>query len=257
MSFDTAVVVATFILFTTFFFGLVFISNRRRKAQEEELQRVAASRGWRFESVREHGYRIHRWTGTTEGVAWTAESLDMISGGNRRHRRRHIGRWRAEWTAGPSQPVLFMGMPKGAEVPAFSVAQGEGVLAQLAARAAGYAFDLALDVYFGKDIGKEVDAAVMRRVNVNMPGFIVMATDVAEGEHFLAQGFERALVDAANSKTSLVGDNDRPWVLMRRQDLTLARMEKLRTIDEIDAFIQAGVSLTRVPRFRASRSSLS
>jgi hypothetical protein len=253
MSFDTALIVATFILVTTVFFGLVFISSRRRKAQEEELQRAASSRGWKFESVREHGYRIHRWTGTTEGVAWTAESLDMISGGKRRHRRRHIGRWRGAWSAGPNQPVLFMGMPKGAEVPAFSVAQGEGFLAQMAAKAAGYAFDLALDVYFGKAIGADVDATLMRRVNVDMPGFIVMASDVAEGERFLAEGFERAMVDASNGKTSLLADDDRPWVLMRRQDLTLARMEKLRTIEEIGAFIQAGVALTRVARFRASR----
>lgn len=253
MSFDTALIVATFILFTTFFFGLVFISSRRRKAQEEELQRAASRRGWKFESVREHGYRIHRWTGTTEGIAWTAESLDMISGGNRRHRRRHIGRWRGAWSGGPNQPVLFMGMAKGAEVPAFSVAQGDGFLAQMAAKAAGYTFDLALDMYFGKDIGQEVDAAVMRRVKVDMPGFIVMATDVAEGERLLAEGFERAMVDASNSKTSLLGDNDRPWILMRRQDLTLARMEKLLTTEEIDLFIEAGVALTRVPRFRASR----
>ena len=257
MSFDTALIVATFILFTTFFFGLVFISNRRRTAQEEELQRLASSRGWTFESVRDRGYRIHRWTGTTEGVAWTAESLDLVSGGNKRHRRRQVGRWRGQWTGGPEQPVLFMGMPKGAEVPAFSVAQGDGAFAQMAAKAAGWALDKAVDVYFGHAIGEQVDATAMRRVNADMPGVIVMATDVADGERFLAQGFERALVDASNSKTALLADYDRPWLLMRTQDLTLARMEKLRTIDEIDAFIQAGVALTRIPRFRASRWSLS
>jgi hypothetical protein len=250
MSFDTALIVATFILFTTFFFGLIFVSNRRRKAQEEELQRVASSRGWKFESVRDRGYRIHRWTGTTEGVAWTAESLDLVSGGSKRHRRRQVGRWRGQWTAGPAEPVLLMGMPKGAEVPAFSVAQSDGGFAQMAAKAAGWAFDKVVDVYFGHDIGEQVDATVMRRVNVNMPGFIVMATDVAEGERFLTHGFERALVDASNSRTSVLADTDRPWVLMRKQDLTLARMEKLRTIEELDAFIHAGVALTRVPRFR-------
>lgn len=253
MSFDTALIVATFILFTTFFFGLVFISSRRRKAQEEELQRAASSRGWKFESVRERGYRIHRWTGTTEGVAWTAESLDLVSGGNKRHRRRQIGRWRGQWATGPEQPILFMGMPKGAEVPAFAVAQGDGAFAQMAAKAAGWAFDKVVDVYFGHDIGEQVDATVMRRVNVNLPGFIVMATDASDGDRFLAQGFERAIGNASNSTTTLLGDNDRPWILMRKQDLTLARMEKLRTIDEIDAFIQAGVALTRVPRFRALR----
>jgi hypothetical protein len=143
-----------------------------------------------------------------------------------------------------------MGMPKGAEVPAFSVAQSDGGFAQMAAKAAGWAFDKVVDVYFGHDIGEQVDATVMRRVNVNMPGFIVMATDVAEGERFLTHGFERALVDASNSRTSVLADTDRPWVLMRKQDLTLARMEKLRTIEELDAFIHAGVALTRVPRFR-------
>jgi hypothetical protein len=249
MSFDAALIVATFILFTTFVIGLVFISNRRRRAQEDELQRAASSRGWKFESLRERGYRMHRWTGTTDGVAWTAESLDLVSGGNRRHRRRHIGRWRGDWSAGPERPLLFMGMAKGAEVPAFAVAPGDGVFAQMAAKAAGYAFDLALDGYFGQDIGKQVDATIMRRVNVNLPGFIVMATDVAEGERFLAQGFQRALVDASNSTTSLIADDDRPWILLRKHDLTLARMEKLRTVDEIDAFIKAGVALTRVPRF--------
>lgn len=254
MSADTALVIATFVLFTTFFLGLVFISNRRRKAQEEELQRQASTRGWRFESVREHGYRIHRWTGTTEGVSWTAESLDLASGGKNRRGRRHIGRWRASWTAGPERPVLIMGMPKGAEIPLFKVAQGGGAFAQMAVKAAGYAFDKMVDVYFGRDVGQEVDAAVMQRLDVNMPGFIVMATDVADGQRFLAGGFERALVEASNSKTSIIGEDDRPWMLMRKQDLTLARMEKLRSADEIEAFIRAGVALTRVSRFGRAMS---
>ena len=250
MSFDTALIIATFILFTTFFLGLVFVSNRRRKAQEEELKRAASARGWQFESVLDRGYRLHRCTGATEGVAWIAESLDRVAGGNKRQRRRHIGRWRAQWASGPEQPVLLMGMPKGAEVPAFSVAQSGGFFAGLAVKAAGFAFDKAVDVYFGEDIGKEIDAAVMRRIDVTMPGFIVMATDPEDGRRFLAQGFERALVEASNSKTSIIGEDDRPWILFRKQDITLARMEKLRTIDEIEAFNRAGVALTRVPRFR-------
>lgn len=249
MTYETSVILAIAIIGTTLILLLSVVSNRRRKAREEELQREASSRGWKFDSRLEHGYRIHRWTGSTEGVSWTAESLNLVSGGNKRRRRRHIGRWQGAWTAGPGSPILFMGMQKGAEIPAFSVAQGDGFLAQMAQKAAGFAFDKAVDLYFGEDIGKQVDAGVMRRVNVALPGFIVMATDVSEGERFLAQGFEAALRGASSSQTSVLGEDDRPWILMRKEDVSLARMERFKDLNEIDAFIRAGVALTRVSRF--------
>jgi hypothetical protein len=249
LSFEASLIVAAFILFTTLLVLLAFVANRRRQAQEEEMQRAASSRGWTFESIMERGFRVHRWTGSTEGVAWTAESLQRVSGGNKHQRRLHIARWHGGWTTGPAQPILFMGMPKGSEIPAFSVAQGEGFFAQMAQKAAGYAFDKAVDLYFGETIGRQVDATVMRRVNADMPGFIVMATDVHEGERFLGQGFERALVDASNDRGSLLSEKNRPWVLMRKEGVSLARMERFKDINEIDSFIHAGVRLTRASIF--------
>src|SRR5512134_2256276 len=142
MSFETSVILAVAILAATLVGLLSVVASRRRKAQEEEMQRAASSRGWKFESESKHGYRIHRWSGSTEGVAWTAESLQQASGGKNRTRR-HVGRWQCTWTSGPAEPILIMGMPKGAEVPLFTTAEGDGVFAQMARKAAGYAFDKA------------------------------------------------------------------------------------------------------------------
>lgn len=250
LSFEASLIVAACILVATLIALVAFVANRRRKAQEEDMKRAASVRGWTFESVMERGFRVHRWSGSTEGVAWNAESLRRVSGGNKHQRRLHIARWHGAWTSGPAAPILCMGLPKGAEVPLFSAAQGDGFFAQMAQKAAGFAFDKAVDVYFGEEIGKKVDGAVMRRVDATrLPGFIVMATDIHEGEHLLARGFERALFDSSNDRNSVLADEHRPWILLRKTGVSLARMERLHDLDELDRFIRAGVALTRVPRF--------
>ena len=120
----------------------------------------------------------------------------------------------------------------------------------MAQKVAGFAFDKTLDVYFGEEIGKQVDAAAMRRVETaRMPGFIVMAADAHEGERMLAQGFERAIVNSSNDRSSVLSDEDRPWVLMRQNGVSLARMERFKDLNELDSFIRAGVALTRASTF--------
>jgi hypothetical protein len=143
-----------------------------------------------------------------------------------------------------------MGVPKGKEVPAFSIAQGEGFLAQLAQKAAGFALDKAIDAYFGEDVGKEVDAAALHRVNVaGLPGFIVMAADKDEGARILAQGLETALVTAIGDQTSVFANENRPSILLRPHGISLARMAKFADVNELDAYVRAGVGLTRAFTF--------
>src|SRR5262245_39067538 len=119
----------------------VIISGRMQRAREEELAQAASVRGWKFDSRTEKGYRIHRWAGTTDGVAWVAESLRHMGGGNKQQRRRHIARWHGTWSPGVSGAIVAMGLPKGKEVPAFSIAEGDGFFAKMAQKAAGFAFD--------------------------------------------------------------------------------------------------------------------
>ena len=58
-----------------------------------------------------------------------------------------------------------MGLPKGKAVPAFSATPSDSIFATLAQKAMGFAFDKAIDVHFGKELGKDIDAATLDRVD--------------------------------------------------------------------------------------------
>jgi hypothetical protein len=250
MSPDAAIIVAIFIITTALIFVGSRISKSRMQAKEDELQRAASTRGWTFTKTHDRGYRIYGFTGTTDGVAWEAESATLMSGGNKRRRRRHIARWHGKWSPGVTAPLVAMGVPKGKEVMQFQLAQGDGFLARMAQKAAGFAFDKALDVYFGHEIGTEVDAAALKPVNEpSVPGFIFMAGNADEAKRILAEGLHRALLDASGDAGNVLSENDRPWVMLRPRGISLARMEQFRDVSELDQFIRAGVALTRAFRF--------
>jgi hypothetical protein len=249
MPLGVAYAIALTLLVTTFVVIVTVIATRRRKAQEEEMQRAASARGWKFESKLEGGGRMHRWTGSTDGVSWTAESFTRTSGSKNNHQRVHVGRWHGAWSPGISGAVVAIGLPKGKEDIATKVAEGDGFFARMAQKAAGFALDKAIDVYFGVGPGKEVDAAALHRVNTHTPGFVVMAANKDEGARVMQQGFEQALVAAANDKGSLLSDEHRPWVLLRPGAVSLARMHRFRDVHELERFIRAGVALTRAFKF--------
>ena len=250
MPFDIAIVVAIGIIMTTIFALIAVVSRRRRQAKEDDLRRAASARGWKFESVLENGYRVHRWTGNTDGISWTAESLRHTAGGDKQGKRRHISRWHAAWSPGINGAIVAMGLPKGKEALGAMASAGDGFFARMAQQAAGFAFDKALDVYFGDGPGKEVDAGALHRVDGEViPGFVVMAADKAEGARILAQGLQRALLDAAADERSAISDDDRPWSLLRPNAISLARMELYRDLTDVDRFTRAGVALTRAFKF--------
>jgi hypothetical protein len=248
--FEAAIIVAVFIITASLIVVASRFSKGRMQAKEDELQRAAATRGWTFNKAHDRGYRIYRFTGTTDGVAWEAESAKLLAGGNKRQRRRHIARWHGRWSPGVTAPVVAMGVPKGKEVMSLQIAQGDGVFARLAQKAAGFAFDKALDVYFGHDAGAEVDAAALKPVNEpSVPGFIFMAGNVDEAKRILAEGLQKALLDATSTASNVLSEPDRPWVMLRPKAISLARMEQIRDVNELDQFVRAGVGLTRAFRF--------
>ena len=250
MSFETALILAFFILITTVVVMVAVIASKKQAAREEELQRASSARGWRFETLREKGYRIYRWTGSTDGVAWVAESLMQSGGGhNRSERRRHIARWHGTWSPGINGAIVAMGLPKGKEQFGKTIAAGDGLFAKLAQKAAGFALDKAVDVYFGDGPGKEVDAATMHRLETKIPGFVVMSVDKDEGARVLTEGLEKALADSANDKASVLSNDPRPWILLRPHAISLARMERFRDVNELDGFVRAGIALTKTSKF--------
>lgn len=249
MSSEAAIIVSIFIITTALIFVASRFSKGRMQAQEDELQRAASARGWTFSRSNDRGYRVYRFIGTTDGVAWEAESARLAAGGNRQ-RRRKVARWHGKWSPGVTAPLVAMGVPKGKEVMQFQVAQGDGVFARMAQKAVGFAFDKALDVYFGHEIGEQVDAGTLKHVNEpSVPGFIFMAGNVDEAKRILGDGLQRALLEATSSASNVLAEDDRPSILLRPHGISLARMEEFRTVDELDQFIRAGVGLTRAFRF--------
>ena len=248
MPFNVAVVVATFIIMTSVFAVVILLSRRQRQAKEDELRQAASARGWTFAVANERGYRVKRWTGTTDGIAWVAESLYRSGGKNSSSRR--ITRWHGTFSTGVNAPIIAMGLPKGKEMLGVAMADSDGFFAQMAQKAVGFVFDKSLDVYFGEDAGKQVDAGAMRRVGgEKVAGFVVMAADKDEAERVLAQGLEKSLLDASNNPASVMSEQNRPWVLLRPGAISLARMTSLRDAGDVERFATAGIALTRAFTF--------
>jgi len=260
MTFDAAIVVATMILSTTLLITIVVVSRRRLAAREEEMRQQASMRGWTFQRVREGAFRVQRWTGTTDGVGWIAESVESNQGGTHGRaaaRRRRVTRWRTapSWTppkgAALAAPIVIMGVPEGKEKQTFPAApQGDGWAVKLAQKAVGFAFDKSIDVYFGKAAGSAVDAGAMRRVkDDSIPGYVVMAGDPDAAARLLFQGLSAALTSATANSSSILSEQDRPWLLLSNHGIALARMEHASSAEHVERFVRAGVALTRaLPR---------
>jgi len=250
MSFEASLVVATFIIVASIVALMAVVQSRKRAAAEDDMKNAASTRGWKFESLSEKGCRVHRWTGSTDGIPWTAESITQVSGGTHSRHRTHIARWHGAWNPGINGAIVVMSVPKGKEHIATAMAQSDSFIAKMAQKAVSFALDKAIDVYFGEGPGKEVDAGAMHRVDEQkVPGFIVMATDKEEGTRVLSQGLEKALLDASANTSSVFSDEDRPSILLRPNAISLARTAAYHDVAELDRFIRAGVSLTRAFKF--------
>jgi hypothetical protein len=245
-----------FLAFVALFTAAIVIASvrqgRARAAHEEELSRGASARGWRFESLKQGVYRVLRFSGDTDGVEWTAESLRRTSGGGSSHSNRlRIGRWHGRWSPGVYAPIVFLGLPRGTEPPEFpkTPAEGDGFLAKMAQKAVGFAFDTALDDLFGKEAGADVDAGKLRPVDIDFPGFIMMAEDESEARRAWADGLERAMKELSGQLGSVLAQDKRPSVLIRSKGISLARTEEILTVNEVEQFLKSGVGLTRAFKF--------
>ena len=219
--------------------------GQRRQRLEDGLRTGAALRGWSFEASDEGGFRLMRWRGQTDGVSWTAE----YRRGHQRKRsgpsRTHRVRWWADAFQGPASPILGMGMPLGQEVPAVELAQGDGLLARMAQKAAGFALDSTLDVFFGEEVGRRVDARDLRMVQgPAQKGFIVMSVDAGATARWLAERLGPVLSAQVAAPGSAFSDNrDRPWWLWLERRVTLAWMHPVDSVEDVERLACAGVAL--------------
>lgn len=257
MTFDASVVIAAMILSLTALAIIVMLTRRRLAAKEEELRQQASMRGWTLQRAREGAFRVLRWTGTTDGIAWIVESVEGQHSRSHGHKRRRLTRWRTApgWTAPKSAalaaPIVIMGVPDGKQTLTFPAApQGDGWAVKLAQKAFSFAFDKSLVVYFGKEAGGGLDGRAMQRVNSDsIPGYVVMAADRDATTWLLAQGLSTALTSAMANASSILSEKDRPWILLSNKSIALARMEAPSSTEQVERFVRAGVVLTRaLPR---------
>ena len=248
---DPTIALTVIITIVAIFVLVVIVARRRSKATDEALKQTAAAHGWTLARGQEGGYYVDRWTGATDGVPWVAESLRQISAGKGKARRaRRISRWRGAFAPGVSKPIVCIGVRKGQEQSGTAVAQGDGFLATLAQQAATMAYDHALGTYFGDGPTTGLDPAKMHRVDAQrIPGYMVMAEDEGEGARVLSEGIERALIDATSGTSSIVSEDVRPWILITKDAIALARIELHSNDMDVERFAQAGPALTRAFRF--------
>ena len=245
MTFELAVIVSFALLTLTAVVVFTRLERARRERQEEELRSEARARGWQFVAADEGVFRLVQWRGVTEGIAWTAEYRRRTRKKGQRHARPHRFVWWADTLRGPSSPVLFMGAPQGAEALQLKVARGDGVVARLAQRAAGFAFDLSVTIYFGPEAGAQVDAGALKVTPGAPPGFVVMAADVSEGSRLLLGGWGDALAAQARNPQSPLSDQNRPWVLLMPRRVSLARMGAVTSAADVERFARAGAALVK------------
>ena len=253
MTFDAAIIIAAMILFITFTVTIVMVTRRRMAAQDEERRHQASMRGWTFQHAREGKFRVRRWTGTTDGVAWIAESLESNQGGTHGRaaaRRRRVTRWRTapDWTppksASLSTPIVIMGVPEGKEQLAVVSPQGDVWAVKLLQQAVSLAIDKGIDYYFGDDAGREIDASALHRVKEGtIPGYIVLAAEPDAATRVLSQGLAAAITNTSTS--SILSEKDRPSILLWTKGVVVARMEHASSAEHVERFVRGGVTLVR------------
>ena len=265
MTFNAAIVTATMILSITAVIMIIVVSRRRLAAQDEELRQQASMRGWTFLRAREGRFRVQRWTGITDGVAWIAESLESNQGGTHGRaaaRRRRVTRWRTapSWTpptgAFLAAPIVVMGVPEGQGMLPLPPAEGGGWIVTLAQKAVSFAIDKAIEHYFGDEAGREIDAGALQRVTGDStPGYVVMAADPDAAARLLFQGLSAALANGSTNSSSVLSDKERPSILLWNKGIVVARVDHASSAEQIERYARAGVTLVR--QLSGGRPSLS
>ena len=191
---------------------------------------------------------MHRWTGSTDGVGWVAESVSNVSGGNTRdrqhNRRRHVARWHGDFESRHQRRNRCDGCAQG---------QG-GTRAHDRRRQTDSSRSSRRRPRASRSTGRLTSTLVRGRASGWMRAPCIASTRRRpvssswptarrKARESLQQGLERALVDAAADKNSVLSDEDRPWILLQPGAVRLARMERFRDINELEAFVRAGVSV--------------
>jgi hypothetical protein len=228
-------------------------ANRRKvDALAERLRPEAALRGWQVTAeYQRNNTRVVRWTGRDSGIEWIAEDVYRRRTQGRSRQVFEVSRWRTVHGRPASGAIFLMPLAEGTPVP--KVESAEGLLSSLLVKAAFYALDKAMDVYFGEELGAQVDAGSLKRVEAVEPlldGYVVFAAHPEDAASVIRGGVSAALRDAAAGAGADMRGTKRPWILLGDHGVALGRMTPASSAAEIERLVRAGIALTRaVSRF--------
>jgi hypothetical protein len=220
--------------------GVWMLARRSKLRTGLQATQDAAARGWKLQTTDEGGAEVQRWSGSTDGVAWTAEHRVTRERGGSRPYARYQTRWRADARGGPSSPVLIT--PERSSLKRLdSVADAvpAGFLRSLVESAT----DKVIDRYFGAEVGAVVDLPALASLDGHgLPGATVMAAQPSEALLLMRYRIAPALAAEAASPASIFADAEPPAVMLLPASVHLASRASASSGD-IERLARAGATL--------------
>ena len=259
MSFQAALIVAFFVIFTAVFVVLARLTKGSIQAKEEDLSKAATLRGWTFEKLHERGVSrlsLH----AAPPKAWRGRRSPpmLVAGGNQHRRRRHIARWHGEWSPGVTRADRRPSACRRARTVVTHLAGARRRLLRASGgrrRPASHSTRRSTSTSARRSATRSTPARCAASRSAAVPGFIVMAGNVDEAiAHAVRRPAARA-GRASSTPGNVLVETDRPYVLVRPQGISLARMEQFRNVAELDRFVHAGIGLTRRFGLAGARNS--
>ena len=238
---------ALFYLFALVVMGLSFVLLKRRN-RTIALQHLpkgeadAARMGWQFEVGQSALFEIYRWRGTTAGITWVAEALRSGRGRTRGRSATTLVRWYALRPLPVAGPAAMLVADRGEDGPVPPRIEGDGAIAKLGARLVASALDKGLDVLFGEEIGRHVDAGTLEPVadiQGPYPGTSVLAAGADRASTlFLFQKLDAPLRSLATSTPTLS-------LLVTPAGLAISAKGWVKDADGLVPIVNAGVALVQ------------
>jgi len=203
-----------------------------QRGAEQAVGKQAAANGWTFESKSRNSDIDRRWTGTTNGIAWSARYYAPHN--QTSQYRRHEFRWVAAISDGPASPLL--------------VVHERSALAKLdAARKNTPAFlsglvdsaiDMGLDGFFGREAGSRTDMARLQLVDGHgLAGFQILAEKPTDALVVVERSLKGPL-----AACEFRSGSETPGVLILSDGVHLALRTTVST-EELDDAVALGSSL--------------
>jgi hypothetical protein len=209
----------------------------------DRLAAAAAAHGWHFEHSRQIGKVRRAWSGTTDGVAWTAEHVGLSDNSADDSYRQHTFRWRTALANGPVTPLVLVHERSSLQ----GVDSKTQELPALLRGVASAAIDRVAAVYFGP-AAADVDLSSWVAIDGHaLPGMRVLAPSQSADGLFT---WQRIAPPLGQASASLASGGEPPAILIQRDQLHLASRSDPSAAD-VERAVTLGAAIARALAARA------